>query len=337
MEGNSPDISPSVTPDTRATTTPVYGRRKFLKNAGAGLFGLSPLAPKPPEKPLEHQLRLASLRITPEYTTEDEAKQGYAVLNLIRGLLAKERVNLVVTPEFSFHPYHSDSFRIMLDKKWGRWKLNPSSSATQKHIILNARLLAAQHRSSLLLSTFPETGVDGKYYNTMLHIDANGDIIGVNRKFHPPMGDFTIRDALGKSFRVLPLICGEAWRETKSDTETGQNYALPPPWVKKGAPYDILAHSLSQGDLNFNELVGFTQQSLPANFTPTFGIDSLRSAFSTYYREYMPYLRRGAPIVAADWSTAGVMNGDLQPFENLKETATYTLLNWKVPPVSYSA
>jgi len=219
---------------------------------------------------------------------------------------------------------------LFLDKTPGGYKTQEPTHQTIKHLLANARLLAAQHQSSLFLGTFYELGTqDNKYYNTLLHIDPNGQIVGIKRKLYPPEGNFTIQTRSGIPLRVLPLICGEAWWDIVTD-QAGERKIKVPDWVKQGArktPYDMLTHSLAQGDLDFDRLAQTTQGSEKVEGGKA--IEWLKSTFGFYYGEYLPYLKPHAPIIVSDWGReAGVFTGDLQPLKNYIIKPDYTLVKF---------
>jgi hypothetical protein len=150
-------------------------------------------------------------------------------------------------------------------------------------------------------------------------IDKNGEITGVKRKFLPQNGKFEITQG-EKTLKILPLLCGEAWREMKDDK------SIPPKWVKKNAPYDVLIHSLRQGDLNFDDLATFVQkrgEGLSQSAKSREGWQ--KDTFNVYYSEYFKFLKPNAPILVSDVDMAGCFNQDLSPIKGYSDNKDYIL------------
>lgn len=276
----------------------------------------------------QSEFSIAALRVDPYNSAK--------VMIALKELLGKERINMVVTPEFSFHPRSEedrDKYTLYLKTLGGKYVVMDESGIMVKHAIANVALLAARYRCSIMLSSFMEKDIKlnpydhRNYSNTMLHIDLNGEIIGKKRKYHPSEGSFFV--SVGqKIVKVLPLICQDAWYERVKNPETGKIEIVVPEWIKRNAPYDALVHSMGQADLNFEKLESHVEgrfiedeNSLPESwYIDTFGF---------YYSAYLPYLRIGVPIISSDFGTAGVFRGDLIPLKTHRDGGSYVFA--KVP------
>lgn len=275
---------------------PKISRRDFTKGAGAAvvyraLRGLVPedvslkpersenLVPSRPGGPEDQEQKerlspkefsIAAVSTPPELLQiDDEIQVGYEFLWSIGKVLKDESVNLVVTPERSFEMLREGYYKrgaqfppekLLLTKEEKDFSVHQGSSDIVIDIVSQAQELAKKYRCDLFLATFYEIGMeDGKYYPTLLRINPEGKIVGRKRKFQPPEGSFTLKIGQ-RELRVLPLICGEALRKVK-DSQTGEGKIVVPDWVKDGAPYDILTHSLAEEDLDFTKLASFIQRT----------------------------------------------------------------------------
>lgn len=315
------DLSPEFSVEKKSVR---LTRRQFLGTLAALL---SALALRSSEMPLEYQLSLTSLRIDRRRYLNDE-ERGYGILTQLGEFLKKEPVNLVVMPEGSFEMYDEEvnPLPLVIEEISGGQRIHESTHPVCKHIIEEARSIATRRKCHLLLGTFYEIGLkDNQYRSTLLHIDSSGEIVGIKRKFYPPVGSFTIEVARGVSLKILPLICGEAWREKEV-----------PWWVRQNGPYDILTHSLSQGDVDFDQLSALVQGLLSPEPIRLEERKRLKDAFYEYYGKYLPYLKPRAPIVVSDWGMSGIFTKDLKPLENYTDVHNYTLVKQTISPETLS-
>lgn len=321
-----------------------YSRRDFLKltgavavTAGVAILGgrgisevISAFARKKSERKeslLSPEIMVAALSVPGEGSRGQSVETGYSVLQQIDKILKSQPVTLVVTPEYSFEMYNKEKPEKLMLKKVdnGEFVVHDESSEIVRDILSRSQQLALTHRCDIFLATFHEIGLDdGEYYGTLLHLDPQGKIVGRKRKFHSPEGSFMVKVG-PKELKVLSLICGEAWEEIQD------SFAIPPEWVGKNSPYDMMTHSIAQGDLNFNMLAGLVQKTIPEGELEPARREWMRDCFDKYYRNYRPYLKPNAPIIVADWSVSGVFNPDLSPIKKYEGQPRYT-----VAKISYS-
>ena len=307
-------------------------RRDFLKSAG--VFGgkvmadkvLGPLErPKSPEQLRPIEIKAIALKIG--------RSDPHEAMRALKQLFSMERCDVVVTPEFTFHyslEKDEQGYRkvtvLYVNRAGAGYNISEYSDPLVISVIENARLLAAKNGSHIFLSSFYEMDERDphnkeKYKNTMLHIDDHGNIIGVKRKFEAPEGNFSV-DINGKAVKVLPLICGEAWEERIQDPISGKRRSLAPEWVRRGAPYHVLIHSLAQGDLKFEELQDHVDGDFVASdkkLPESWYVDT----FKDYYSPYFPYLIKGASVVASDIGTAGIFESNMRPIKTWKDGDFY--------------
>jgi hypothetical protein len=218
----------------------------------------------------------------------------------------------------------------------------------QQHILSELQRLAKENQTTIFAGSFNEAideeKAPTKYVmkgqrNTLLHINPEGKIIGVKRKSQAPEGSFVIKKG-SNEYKVLPLICAEIDFNYELDSPgiydaeksrlTGQNvyHEIIPEWIKQGAPYDIMIHPQRLGDVNFNTLAEYTQNSqMPKGNsfeTPEKTLKWLQTAYDEYYDPYSPFLKDKAPIVTADLGIASVFKKGQKPLERYSATTTYT-------------
>lgn len=252
------------------------------------------------------QITLASLRVT-----RSEKEQ---VLDKLSEALDEAAPDVVIMPEYTFHIYEGEGYDshplpVVLHRGEGEYCVeNPTGERVQK-IIERARDLARKHKTNLFLGTFYESlnGLVSKedyqrgaieYRNTMLHINPEGKIVGVKRKFHKPDDEFVVRAKSGRAYKVLPMICQDVW-----DNREG-NKIIVPDWVKNGGPYDVLVHSLGQGDVDLDSLSLHIQDKIKMSDEELF---RAQKGFNFYYGEYFPYLNPSeAYILISDGGQSGI-------------------------------
>lgn len=260
-----------------------------------------------------------------------EQERAIHALDSIVELFKNNHADVVLTPEFSFNvPGHP----LVLKKRGDEYDVDPATDPLQKDIIEKLKALAVANKANIFAATFNEKveGHKGED-NTLLHINSEGAIVGLKRKTFPPEGDFFVRRG-EKQYKVLPIICGEMWlgavlneEKTFSPENTeGENVydKVIPEWIKQGAPYDILLHPQWQADVDFGQLASVVQEDPSTTSVPAEVIGQRKDAFRTYYYEYFPYLKEGAPIVTGDMGIAAVLGSDLKPMKDYNDTQAYS-------------
>lgn len=310
-------------------------RRGFLRLcfgvfAGA-LIGYPPPKPETKENPADQEITIAVLNAQTQKIRGQGVATGDIFCRQIEKALvtANQPVNLVLTPEHSFETYTGrgqdyEPERLKLDIIDGCFEVNKRTNQHTAEIILRLQGIARYHHCPIFAATFYEyeNGVE-EYFSTMLHISSEGKIVGRKRKLFPPEGLFTIKRG-AREFKILPLICGEIWRE---NDENG--FSVIPEWVREGAPYDIMLHSLHQGDLNLGKLMASVQDK-NSELTTEEGRWT-RDCFDQYYRNYLLCLKPGGALVAADWNGSGIFNQDLSPIKKIYSIGTTTIATIPIP------
>lgn len=304
-------------------------RREFIKRLGTG--GAALLAIRYgllKEQPSKNSVKLGALR-TSWIRDEGELSHSLRVLREVEKALNSEHLDLLITPEYSFHTHWNVNGEGMplklsqIDENVFETDKSQTDEFTQ-FVVEEGIRMAKRYRSNLLLSTFYDYDSKGDGTTSAIFVNSDGIITGLKRKFEPPVGSFNINHGQ-HSLKILPLICGEAWETMKDDTITGDWQSVPPQWVKDGAPFDILCHSLSQGDVDFNGMVKLVQGEVGIPDNELYNTDRtwLESAFTSYYGGYFQYLRPNAPIIISDISMAGAFNETLEEMKNFSDSGNY--------------
>lgn len=315
-------------------------RREFLKRMGAAFVGKKLGWDK--ERLSEHDLTIAAMRLNGPYL--DDVARCDTMIKKIETVLRREKPNVVITSEYTFDNYNnragntSDNINVRLrypliiDRKGDNFfQIHQASYPKYKETIQRARALAAMHNAHLLLATFPELPLHGvpkipgygnSEYNTMLHIDPAGEIVGLKRKYNKPEGDWTITDNTGNQRKVLPMICQDVWMNYRFDPLTQQTTLFPPDWATTGAPYDIFVHSAAQGDLRYNT---YNELMRKLKRTPEEEKDFslLQGFFKIYYDNYWPLFGKNAPLIVSDLFHSGIFYQHKPPQYN--ETNDYAI------------
>lgn len=319
--------------------TPNLSRRDFLKDVGVGTAALALLSlrrsiPEAGEILRQNELSIGALRVE-GIQGEDGLRRGIRILNQIETALQSTPLDLLITPEYSFSLNQNSEAKFeprplviqQDDTEFAVDKLKSSGAA--KIIVENAQSLAKDHNANLFLSSFydPSNPIS---HTTALFINSRGEIAGVKKKGLPPDGKFEIQRN-GQSLKILPLICGEAWEETEQDSSGGGFKAIPPEWVAKNAPYDILVHSIAQGDLDFDKLAAIAQKSeIPNDSRLTNNEQWQRETFRSYYEEYLRFLRSNAPILISDLGMAACLNQDLSPISKYYDMGGFVVAKFDI-------
>lgn len=308
-------------------------RRDFLKAAGIAVLAGTALAQPTTRRLLRSNellsrnvVRLGALR-TSLIQGEEETSKSLRVLNEVGKALNSEHLDLLITPEYSFHTHWSvndEGMPLTLNQvNENVFEIDkPQTDEFTQFVVEEGVKMAKHYRSNLLLSTFYD--LEGKGKTSAIFINSDGIITGLKRKFEPPVGSFNINRGQ-HSLKILPLICGEVWEKRTNDPITDDWQSVPPQWVRDGAPFDILTHSLSQADVDFNGLVKFVQGEVGVPDDELYQIDRvlLEGAFKDYYGEYLQYLKPNAPIILADVSMAGAFNANLEEMKNFSDSGNY--------------
>lgn len=323
-------------PETGGTLS----RRDFLKLAGAAV-GSAVLATvfkrdarEPGETLKQNELSIGALRVE-SIQGEDGLKRGIRILNQLETALQSTRLDLLITPEYSFSLNQGPEAKfeprpLVIQQNGTEFTVDKlKSSGAAKIIVENAQSLAKDHKTNLFLSSFydPSNPISR---TTALFINSRGEITGVKRKGLPPDGRFEIQRG-GQTLKILPLICGEAWEKTEQDSSGGGFKAIPPEWVAKNAPYDILVHSIAQGDLDFDKLAAIAQKSeIPNDSRLTNNEQWQRDTFHSYYDEYLHFLRPNAPMLISDLGMAACLNQDLSPISKYYDIDKFVVAKFDV-------
>lgn len=277
---------------------------------------------------------------------------GVPVLNKIAKLLETEgQVDLILTPEYTFYESYAEEHEpydvdyeilyntLILEKTDEGYEVDPSSHSQIRFYVKYAQELAAKYKSNIFLGTFAEEdSEEDKIYNTLLYINSEGKIIARKRKFHPPEEEFVITASNGKSYKVLPLICGEAWHTTSPSPDDAETAI--PEWVEtmvnQYGRFDIIIHSLAQADMPFDDFAEVfvqeirTEEQLYEEKPYIRDMDFaswIRNVYHDYYDRYMNNINSCSPMVISDIdSIAAVLNPKLKPFEKYIVTEDYVLV-----------
>lgn len=308
-------------------------RRDFLKLSAAatGALLLSRSSPDFGEVLREKELSVGALRVN-MIEGENKLEHGLRVLAQMEKALREEPLDFLITPEYSFELTHGPEKNyerrpLAIQKNSTGFSVDTLKSSSAARIIVeNSQSLAKSHKTCLFLSSFS----DSVGHTIAIFINKNGCITGVKEKFFPPDGKFEITRG-SKTLKVLPMICGEVWEKS----ELNPFRAIPPNWVREGAPYDIFAHTISQRDLDFNKLAALVQKTkIPEDSQLTNNEKWQRDCFKGYYGEYLQFLQPNAPILISDIGMAGCFKQDLSPFNNYHDRGEYVVAKLDVSQFS---
>jgi len=316
------------------TETPSLSRRDFLKLSAAGLaiLALRGSAPEIGEVLKQNEIALAALRVENQ-PDEDRLKRSIRILGQIERTLRTEPLDLIITPEYSFDLHYGqdrnfEPMPLVIEQKGSEFAVNQLKSHNAARIVLEmGQSLAKDYKTNLLLATFNDSG-SKTYPTTSIFINTEGKIVGLKRKDNlPPIGKFEIKRG-SQTYKILPMICGEVWNKRVEDPVTSNFKTIPPDWVKENAPWDIFAHSMAQGDLDFDKLNAITQNNPISEDSLPHDESWLRNTFNSYYEEYLPYLKSDSLILVADWNMAGCFNKNLTRIENYRDQGEYIVTQY---------
>lgn len=277
----------------------------------------------------EKEISLAALRVE-KIPDENSIKQALRIIKQLETVLRSEPIDLAITPEYSFDLHYGqernyEPMPLVVHQIKDGFAIDPLRSHNAAKIIVeNAQSLAKSYKANLFLATFYDPSGNESANTSALYINNEGKITGVKRKFLPPEGKFEVVRG-NQILKVLPMICGEVWKNRDNIPGTNDFRAIPPDWVKENAPYDIFAHAMSQADVDFNSLAALVEQTpLPKDhYFPSEAW--LRDAFGNYYGEYLKFLKPNAPILIADWGIAATFNKDLTPIKRYQDHGEYVV------------
>ncbi len=285
-------------------------------------------------------LSLASIRTDVSYKNKDKIfyKNAIEYFSNIVSRIGQEGANLVIMPEFTF--YFKDSYISSVKKNVKTQEYDiivNENNIFYSEIVNTFKNLAAKYHVNIFLTSFPLNSNTLKEPNVGFFINDQGKIIGYKIKYEPPVGKFDINLA-GKKFKILPLICGEAFNFNNPDDSNTKS------WVSTNAPYDIIIHALNQADVDFSYLATYIQnsrsniKSKEQNVRSRLSIDWYKEAFYNYYQPYFDYLSNnpGVVIVSDTHNIAGIFNKNLNKINSYKMGVDYDIAGFKINNKNFS-
>ena len=137
----------------------------------------------------------------------------------------------------------------------------------------------------------------GHDYQTILHINNEGKIVGVKIKGSKPIGNFSLNKN-GQEINILPLTCGDAYKYNSNYSNTIRGEA--PDWVVdyNKQPYQIITHSWGDdGSLFMSELAKCYIQKKQRD--SIYDLNFLENCFNTYYSGYLSLMTDDAVIITS--------------------------------------
>lgn len=284
------------------------------------------------------ELTMAAVKEVAQASGEDaveyQLRRVSETIKRIKEIVKQGSVDLILTGEYSFAP---DGRSIILNKTQDGFEIDDLSDQLLKEAVAELSKIASENKCDIYAATFTEKVDESESpsefiakgeRNTVLHINKEGKIVGVKRKFLPPEGNLNVERA-GKEYKTLLLICGERSAPFLIDDQ-GNPITVIPDWIKKDAPWSIFLHPQNQADVNFGNFADYIQagespiniqpqtspdQDYNANFDPGW----LYNAWENYYGPFLPYLQEGSPIITADVGIAAIMGSDLQPMKSYSD------------------
>lgn len=312
-------------------------RRDFLKLSAAGLAALvlRGSIPETGEILKKNEIALAALRVE-NRPSESDLEKAVRILEQAERALRTEPLDLLITPEYSFNLHYGqdrnfEPMPLIIRQDGAEFTVDRLKSHNAARIILEmGQSLAKDYRTNLILATFYDP-TDKIAHTTAVFINSMGEIGGLKRKNSlPPVGKFEIKRG-GQTFKILPMICGEVWDKRIKDPVTSDFKSIPPDWVKENAPWDIFAHCMAQGDLDFDKLAAIVQgEPIPKDSRFTGNEQWQKNVFNSYYGEYLPYLNPDSPILITDVNMAGCFNPSLTALNNYQDQGEYITAKFKV-------
>ncbi len=314
---------PNSVPEIASTPSPVSSPEKLTSQETEFRGELTMAAVKEVNKPKD------------ENEVEYQLRRVSETIRRIKEIVRQGPVDLILTGEYSFVV---EGRSIILNKTQDGFELDDLSDPLLKEAVAALRKIASEKKCDIFAATFTETldeSVSPSEFivkgerNTALHINKEGRIVGVKRKFLPPDGNLSVERG-GKEYKTLLLICGERSAPFLTDDQ-GNPITVIPDWLKKGAPWSIFLHPQNQADVDFGNFAEFIQSGEPPieaqpqsssdkNYNPNSDPRWLLSAFESYYGPFLPYLQEGAPILTADVGIAAIMGSDLRPMNSYSDS-----------------
>ncbi len=260
------------------------------------------------------------------------------IIDRIKDLLENHPVSAVMTAEYAFFPPGDINGFIQLQEKNGKYEVDSVSTPEYGNYLNQLQDLAKKHQTDIFAATFKERSLEEvpidqygmpQYQDTMLHIDKNGEIIGIARKGLDTRGDWTIQQN-GHTFQTLPLICQDIATETYPNPERPGYPKAKVPASLEGKTYDVLLHPQRLKDVPVEALTDMNQgvDSQTARDYATYK-EHIQFMVDNSYSDYFRVLKEGAPIVTTDVNMAGAFTTDGKPFNEYENKKDYSIVQIK--------
>lgn len=259
------------------------------------------------------------------------------IIDRIKDLLANHPVSAVMTAEYAFFPPgHLNGF-IELQEKDGKYSATSVSTPEYAQYLNELQDLAKQYKTDIFAATFKERALEetpidqyGKpvYNDTMLHIDKNGEIVGIARKGLDTRGNWIIKQD-GQEFNTLPIICQDIATETyPNPARSGYPKAKVPSSIQ--GEHDVLLHPQRLKDVPVEALTDMYQgidSQAAKDYAPH--KEHIEFMVNNSYSDYSRVLKAGAPIVTTDVGMAGAFTTDGKPFNEYQNKKDFSVVKIK--------